>query len=200
MNAVKNEYTFHGAIKLLDPVISRPYVNKKGEQVEDITRVIVVRNKYVKYGRYQVIDAEITCKRQAVEQLTNMLPGLEVIVKFSVKGVVWSPKNTEEEKYFVKLESEEIFSPTDKDKPLSWWADKHGDLVKKKKKDEEESDKPVESLTTKENKRKHPTDIKYDQKDFDKKVDYSHDESKPIDTTQEHKSTKAKEDENPLPF
>ena len=203
MSADKGIYRYSGVIKWLDPVTERSFNKKDGSEEVWRERTICVRKKQSKYGRWKITDLTFTTERNAVGQTENMLPGLQVIVTFEFRTVWYKDKVTGEEKEFNKMVCTDIFSPNDRYVNEKWWLDLNKESSKRKKEtvEEQEDDKEVESNMEKEDARKHPTDIKYDQKDFDKKVDYSHDDSAPIDTSEEHKKTKPKEGEqSDLPF
>ncbi len=203
MSADKAVYRFSGVMKWLDPVEERSFKGKDGEENIWKDRTFCVRKKQSKYGKWSLTDLTFSAERDAVYQLESMLPGLKVIVTFSFRTVWYKDKVTGEEREFNKLICTDVFSPDDRYVNEKWWLDMHKTSSKKVKKTEEEvkDDEEVISNTEKESARTHPTDIKYDQKDFDKRVDYSHDESKPIDTSQEHKNTKPKSSsQDDLPF
>jgi hypothetical protein len=144
----KNKYYFSGALMLMQPVTTRSYINKANKEVILKERIIVIRNKYSEYGRWQVTDATFHCSGKAVEALMLMSTGTEVIAEFSINAISYTPKGETEVKRWQKLECRNIMSPTDKKKPDSWWSDQNGQPSSKKKtKEEDEADKPLNKLS-----------------------------------------------------
>lgn len=170
----KNKYYISGAIMLMQPVTNRPFKNKDGETVDNKERIIVIRHKMSQYGRWKINDITVHCKGEAIEQLSLMKPGLEVIADFSIEVISWIPKGETEEKRFQKLVCRNIMSPTDKYKTEKWWADKNREPSRKVK------DNPMK-LSEQEEKRKMPDDRSYDIKSYDRGKDYSHDGSSKIE-------------------
>ncbi len=203
MSADKGIYRFSGVVKWVDPIKERSFKGKDGEDNVWTEREFCIRKKQSKYGKWKLTDLTFSAERNAVFQIENMLPGLKVIVTFEFRTVWYNDKVTNQEKEFNKLVCTDIFSPDDRYVNLKWWEDLNKTSSKKKKEtpEEVEDDEEVLSNTEKEESRRHPNDIRYDQKNFDKQTDYSHDESSPIDTTEEHKSTKPKTGtQSDLPF
>jgi hypothetical protein len=193
----KNRYYLTGYIMLMRPVTSRSFTNKEGKELEFKERIIVVRHKMAKYGRWVINDITLHCSRDAVEQLLLMKVGLHVIADFSIEVISWTPKNEKEERRFQKLICTNIMSPDDKFAPHKWWLDQNRQIVKKKLSKEDE---PVEKLSDLEQKRRNPEDVEYDVKDYDKTVDYSHDNSKPINEGAAKPIVNNKGNNDELPF
>ncbi len=200
MSQSKNQYYLSGALLLLQPVTSRPYTTKDGRTVENKERIIVVRHKMSKYGKWAINDVTLHCTRDAVEQLELMQPGLEVIADFSIEVIAWTPKGEHEEKRFQKLTCNKIMSPTDKFKSTKWWADENRQPSRVKKTSaEEKEDDNTPRLSEQEQKWKMPDKGEYHVKRYNKGDDYSTDNSKEI---KEKVYAKPKEEtpDDDLPF
>jgi len=154
----KNQYYFSGALMLMEPVTEREYNGRVYKE-----RIIVIRNKYSQYGKWQINDATFHCTGRAVDALELMRIGLEVIAEFSINVVTWLPRGETEFKRWQKLSCNNIMSPSDKYKPETWWEDQpNTPSSKRKSKDEEEADKPLNKLSEEDFKQSNPENKKYD--------------------------------------
>ena len=199
MSQSKNQYYISGALLLLQPITSRPYTSKAGELIENKERVIVIRHKASKYGKWVINDITVHCVREAVEQLELMRPGLEVIADFSIEVIAWTPKEETEERRFQKLVCNKIMSPTDKYKSEKWWRDEHRQPSRTVKTPaEKEEDKPIDKLNEQEQKRRNPETEDYHIKSYDKTADYSTDGSEEI--KEKEPPISVDKPDNSLPF
>jgi hypothetical protein len=196
MSQAKNNYYISGVLMILQPVTSRPYTNKQGVLIENKERIIVVRHKISKYGKWKINDITIHCSRDAVDQLSLMQPGLEVIVDFSIEVISWKDKVSGENKRFQKLSCTKIMSPTDKYKSEKWWADENRQPSRKQKIAEDDN---IPRLSDQEEKRKRPDNKEYDIKTHNKGGDYSEGDSVIIKEP-EYKPVEKEEPQSDLPF
>ena len=74
MSSINNIHRYSGAIKELFPVTSRTYKDKEGNEKIAKERVIIIRNKQVKWKRYIINDAMFSVEGKFAEDLELMTP------------------------------------------------------------------------------------------------------------------------------
>jgi len=162
----KNQYIASGVIKSIDKLYVKDYKNKYGEQVEWRERKFIIRNKFSKRKVWHINDIEFVGQRDAVDALEELMPGLEVIVNFSIREHRWVKDG--EEKRWQTLEAWNIMSLKDVPVKDEWWLPRDKQPVKKGT----EYEAPP-TLTVQDRKRRTPNTKSYNYKTFNPGSDYS---------------------------
>jgi len=158
----KCSWRFTGAIYRIYPIES--YTDNSGKV--RVSRKIIAVNKRKKDNKWIVKYMEFEVIGEAVEQINVLIPGSEVIISYTVKGIFF-PKGTKE-KFFQKLIAWDIMPNKDRVMPKKWMDAENGDYVK----DPSLPDSTM-LLTDQRKVDRHPPNRGYDYPDFDPTVDYS---------------------------